>query len=308
MLDLLAGTIRTATPILLAALGGLICERVGVFNIALEGLMLFGAFFGIWGVWLVGSPWAGAGIAIVLTSILAFIFAVLVVKFHSDPTITALGINMLAEGVTTFSMKLVFGDQGSIHSSQIVGLPKIDLPLIDNIPILGDILSGYTPMVYLSWILVALCAFFLYRTSAGVNLRMVGENPRAAATAGIPVERYQILVVTISGIFCALAGTHLSMGYVTMFTENMTSGLYCRSVWKSGPCYGSGGQPCVRCSRIPELSGPAVWQHSLPHHHDDALSHYHCRLAAAAGTQKKGCGSSVIAEKEVSHCERIRSK
>ena len=186
--------------------------------------MLFGAFFGIWGVWLVGSPWAGAGIAIVLTSILAFIFAVLVVKFHSDPTITALGINMLAEGVTTFSMKLVFGDQGSIHSSQIVGLPKIDLPLIDNIPILGDILSGYTPMVYLSWILVALCAFFLYRTSAGVNLRMVGENPRAAATAGIPVERYQILVVTISGIFCALAGTHLSMGYVTMFTENMTSG------------------------------------------------------------------------------------
>lgn len=224
MLDLLAGTIRTATPILLAALGGLICERVGVFNIALEGLMLFGAFFGIWGVWLVGSPWAGAGIAIVLTSILAFIFAVLVVKFHSDPTITALGINMLAEGVTTFSMKLVFGDQGSIHSSQIVGLPKIDLPLIDNIPILGDILSGYTPMVYLSWILVALCAFFLYRTSAGVNLRMVGENPRAAATAGIAVERYQILVVTISGIFCALAGTHLSMGYVTMFTENMTSG------------------------------------------------------------------------------------
>lgn len=224
MLDLLAGTIRTATPILLAALGGLICERVGVFNIALEGLMLFGAFFGIWGVWLVGSPWAGAGIAIVLTSILAFIFAVLVVKFHSDPTITALGINMLAEGVTTFSMKLVFGDQGSIHSSQIVGLPKIDLPLIDNIPILGNILSGYTPMVYLSWILVALCAFFLYRTSAGVNLRMVGENPRAAATAGIPVERYQILVVTISGIFCALAGTHLSMGYVTMFTENMTSG------------------------------------------------------------------------------------
>lgn len=224
MLDLLAGTIRTATPILLAALGGLICERVGVFNIALEGLMLFGAFFGIWGVWLVGSPWAGAGIAIVLTSILAFIFAVLVVKFHSDPTITALGINMLAEGVTTFSMKLVFGDQGSIHSSQIVGLPKINLPLIDNIPILGDILSGYTPMVYLSWILVALCAFFLYRTSAGVNLRMVGENPRAAATAGIPVERYQILVVTISGIFCALAGTHLSMGYVTMFTENMTSG------------------------------------------------------------------------------------
>ena len=224
MLDLLAGTIRTATPILLAALGGLICERVGVFNIALEGLMLFSAFFGIWGVWLVGSPWAGAGIAIALTSILACIFAVLVVKFHSDPTITALGINMLAEGVTTFSMKLVFGDQGSIHSSQIVGLPKIDLPLIDNIPILGDILSGYTPMVYLSWILVALCAFFLYRTSAGVNLRMVGENPRAAATAGIAVERYQILVVTISGIFCALAGTHLSMGYVTMFTENMTSG------------------------------------------------------------------------------------
>ena len=224
MLDLLAGTIRTATPILLAALGGLICERVGVFNIALEGLMLFGAFFGIWGVWLIGDPWAGAGIAIVLTSVLAFLFAVLVVKLRSDPTITALGINMVAEGITTFAMKLVFGDQGSIHASQVVGLPKIDLPFIRDIPVLGDVLSGYTPMVYLSWILVALCAFLLYRTSAGVNLRMVGENPRAAATAGIPVERYQILVVTLSGIFCALAGTHFSMQYVTMFTVNMTSG------------------------------------------------------------------------------------
>ena len=192
MEELIAGTIRTATPILLAALGGLICERVGIFNIALEGLMLLGAFFGILGVYLIGTPWAGIGLSCVITLLVAFLFAVLLVKFHSEPTITALGINMLAEGITTFSMKFVFGDQGSVHADSIVGLPKLDIPLIQDIPVIGPLISGYTPMVYVSWILVAACAFFLYRTSVGINLRMVGENPRAAATAGIAVSRYQI--------------------------------------------------------------------------------------------------------------------
>ena len=224
MVDLLTGTIRTATPILLAALGGLICERAGIFNIALEGLMLFGAFFGIFGVYLLGNPWLGVGMAILITTLLAFLFAVLIVRFHSDPTITALGVNMLAEGITTFSMKFVFGDQGSIHAAQVVGLPKVRIPLLEDIPGIGPVLSGYTPMVYISWILVAVCAFLLYRTSVGVNLRMVGENPKAAATAGIPVTCYQVIAITVSGIFCALAGAHLSMGYVTMFTENMTAG------------------------------------------------------------------------------------
>ena len=224
MEELIAGTIRTATPILLAALGGLICERVGIFNIALEGLMLFGAFFGILGVYLLESPWLGVGLACVVTVLMAFLFAVLLVKFHADPTITALGVNMLAEGITTFSMKFVFGDQGSVHAESIVGLPKVDIPLLENIPILGSMISGYTPMIYVSWILVVVCAFFLYRTSPGINLRMVGENAKAAATAGIPVSRYQIIAITSSGIFCALAGAHLSMGYVTMFTENMTAG------------------------------------------------------------------------------------
>lgn len=224
MVDLLAGTIRTATPILLAALGGLICEKAGIFNIALEGLMLFGAFFGIFGVYLLGNPWLGVGMAILLTTVLAFLFAVLIVKCHSDPTITALGVNMLAEGITTFAMKFVFGDQGSIYSERVVGLPKLNIPVLEDIPGLGKVLSGHTPMVYISWLLVIVCAFLLYRTSLGVNLRMVGENPKAAATAGIPVTRYQILAITASGVFCALAGAHLSMGYVTMFTENMTAG------------------------------------------------------------------------------------
>ena len=139
MEELIAGTIRTATPILLAALGGLICERVGIFNIALEGLMLLGAFFGILGVYLIGTPWAGIGLSCVITLLVAFLFAVLLVKFHSEPTITALGINMLAEGITTFSMKFVFGDQGSVHADSIVGLPKLDIPLIQDIPVIGPL-------------------------------------------------------------------------------------------------------------------------------------------------------------------------
>jgi simple sugar transport system permease protein len=224
MMDLLAGTIRTATPLLLAALGGLICERCGVFNIALEGLMLFGAFFAIFGVYLTGNPFFGVLFAISATTALAFIFSMLHVKGGANPIIAAIGINMLALGATTFSMKMIFGDQGSVYSDRIVGLKRLDILGLNDLPVLGPIFSGHSPTVYLSWLLVAVCAVFLYKTTPGINLRMVGEAPKAAQTAGIPIDRVKIAAVSVGGVFCALAGVHLSMGYVTMFTENMTAG------------------------------------------------------------------------------------
>lgn len=222
--ELLAGTIRTATPILLAALGGLMCERIGIFNIALEGLLLLGAFFSIFGMYLSGNLFVALLFAVIVTTLFSTIFASFIEKLEADPTITALGLNMLAEGITTFLMKYVFGDQGSVNVEGIVGMKKIQIPFIKDIPFIGRIISGHTILVYVSWVLVAICAFVLFKTSLGVNMRMVGENRKAAEAAGIKTSRYRIVTVAISGIFCALGGAYLSLGYVRMFTENMTAG------------------------------------------------------------------------------------
>ncbi len=143
MTQLIISMIRCATPILLAALGGIICERVGVFNIALEGMMLFGCFFAIYGSYLTGSAWIGALIAMAVCGVVGFIFVKLTEDLGAEPTITGIGINTLALGMTTYLMKMVFGEGGSISASnKISGFQRIEIPFIKDIPVIGEILSG----------------------------------------------------------------------------------------------------------------------------------------------------------------------
>jgi ABC-type uncharacterized transport system permease subunit len=217
-------TLRTMTPILLAALGGVISEQAGVFNIALEGLMLFGAFFAVVGSHLAANSWLGVLVGMLASGVLACIFALVVLRLKADVIISALGINLLASGLTTYVMKMWFGVVGSFTSDRVQGLPQVVIPVIGKIPFIGPILSGHTPLVYISLILVAVTGFCLYRTTIGMNLRAVGENSEAAETAGISVLAYKTWAVILTGVFCGLAGAHLSLGYVTMFTEDMTAG------------------------------------------------------------------------------------
>jgi ABC-type uncharacterized transport system permease subunit len=221
---LLMATLRTMTPILLAGLGGVISEQAGIFNIALEGLMLFGAFFAVVGSHLAADAWLGVLTGMLASGILAAIFAVVVLRLKADVIISALGINLLASGLTTYVMKMWFGVVGSFTSERVQGLPQVVLPVIGKIPFIGPILSGHTPLVYISLILVGVIGFCLYRTTIGMNLRAVGENPEAAETAGISVLTYKTTALILTGILCGLAGAHLSLGYVTMFTEDMTAG------------------------------------------------------------------------------------
>jgi len=222
--DILAGMIRTATPILLAALGGLLCEQAGVLNIALEGMMLFGAFFGVWGMAITGSVPFAILFALAIGGIAGFLYVFLVEKLHTNPTITSIGMNVFAAGLTTYLMKIVFGDAGSVGTEGIVGLPKINIPFLQKIPFLGAIFSGHTVLVYVSILLVILISFILYRTNIGINLRSVGEKPIAAAAAGISINKYRMGAVIIGGMLCGLAGVHLSLGYVKLFSEGMTAG------------------------------------------------------------------------------------
>ncbi len=221
---LLAAVLRTATPILLAGLGGLITQQAGVFNIALEGFMLTGAFAAVALAHLWGNSLLALLAGALISCVMAGVFALAVLRFRADSIIAGIGINLLASGLTTYLMRVWLGSVGSFTSDRVTGLPTLTLPVIKTLPFLGRVLSGHTPLVYFALILVPVVSFSLYRTSLGMNLRAVGEHPDAARTAGLRVNAYRTAAILLSGFFSGLAGAHLSLGYVTLFSEDMTAG------------------------------------------------------------------------------------
>lgn len=223
-LALLASTIRLVAPILLAALGGLFTERVGIFNVALEGMMLVGAFFAVAGTFWTGEPMAGLALAVIAALLVALVFAVVVVDFGGDAIVAGLAVNILALGLTTYLVRPVFGVQGSFYDPSLGGLPEIRLPLVDEVPVLGTLLSGHSPLVYLAVALAFATHVFLFRHPAGIRVRAVGENPVAAASVGIDVRRTRYVMVALSGVLCGLAGAQLSISVVHQFVQGMTAG------------------------------------------------------------------------------------
>lgn len=217
-------TLRSITPILLAALGAALCSRVGLFNVGLEGLILIGAFSSIVGNYLFHNVVLAIIFAILIVSFFSLVFAYVSINLKANEIVVGLSINFLAAGLTTFSLRAIFDVKGAYYDKDMIGLPKWDIPLIQDIPWLGDVISGHTPLVYLAIILVFVLHFYLFKTVSGFRLRSVGENPIAAQSLGIPVRRTQYLAVLMCGVLCALAGAQLSLGQVTMFTEGMTAG------------------------------------------------------------------------------------
>lgn len=221
---LLNSTFRYITPILLAALGGLICERVGVFNIALEGLMLWGAFFAVVGSYYTGNAFMGVLTAVLMGMVLAAVFGVIVVPLKGNMIVSGIALNLLVAGGTVFLLATLFGVKGAFQDPNIRGLGKINLPLIENIPLIGPILSGHSWLVYLSWLLVVVMYLLVFRTPLGLRLRGVGEQPEAASTLGVNVDGMRFGAILASGALCGLAGAQLSLGQVTLFVENMSAG------------------------------------------------------------------------------------
>src|SRR5262245_23906182 len=204
-LSILFSTIRLATPLLLAALGGLCSERSGVINIALEGLMLAGAFTSAVVTHYVGDPWIGLAAGIAAGVLIAAIHAVACIQFDSDQVVTGTAINILMLGVPTLLSGALFETTGSTPQ-----IPQSNL--IPNAPIV------------LAFALVPLLWYVLYRTPYGLRLRAVGENPEAADTAGINVGRIRYTGVLLSGALAAIGGAYLSIGQSSLFTRNMTAG------------------------------------------------------------------------------------
>jgi ABC-type uncharacterized transport system permease subunit len=221
---LLNSVFRFVTPVLLAALGGALCERAGVFNIGLEGLMLTGAFAAVVGSFFGGSAASGVLLAIVAGAAMGALFSLFVVTLRADDIVVGIGINILAAGLTVFLLRAFFDVRGAFQDPTLQGLSAIDLPVVESIPVLGPLVSGHTLIVYGSWLLAGGAFFMLFRQTLGLRLRGVGENPTAAATLGVNVSLYRHGVLIASGALCGLAGAQLSLGNVTLFVEGMSAG------------------------------------------------------------------------------------
>lgn len=218
---LFAATLRYATPLLFGALGGLFSERSGVINIALEGMMLVGAFFGAWGADVTGSWLLGIVIAVVAGALFAAIHAIFSVSLRADQIVSGAALNLLAIGITGYLYVDIYGTAGT--PDDLPQVPDISLP-IESIPFFGDVFGQLNLLVWLGLIMVPLTWLLVFRTPLGLRLRSAGENPLAAETAGLSVVRVRYLAVMTSGALAALGGAFLSIGFVNSFTQNMTAG------------------------------------------------------------------------------------
>lgn len=220
---LLQNTLRTATPVVLAALGCLMTDHVGITNIGVEGMMLIGAFFAVLGSYLGGSWVMGLAFALATGVLLGLFYYVFVCKFGSDEFIIGVALNIFAGGLTVFLLRTLFGVKGSFSGPGIVPLPTLNWAFLDKIPILGPLLNHNTLLVYGSWILVAVCYVFIYKTPMGFWFRAAGEHPQSLRACGRSPEKMKCLASVLCGMLSALAGAHLSLGYLTMFSENMSA-------------------------------------------------------------------------------------
>ncbi|MCW3002266.1 MAG: transporter permease [Conexibacter sp.] len=218
---LTAAMLRYATPLTFAGLGGLVSERSGVVNIALEGMMLMGAFFGAYGADKTGSWIGGILIGVLAGMALALIHAVFAVSLRSDQIVSGTALNFVAAGITGYMYVQTYGAEGT--PDNLPAVPDVKLPT-DSLGFIGQAISQLNLLVWGSLLAVVLVWLVVFRTRPGLRLRSVGENPRAAETVGIGVYRTRYAAVVASGALAALGGAFLSIGFVHSFSQNMTAG------------------------------------------------------------------------------------
>ncbi|PJJ29787.1 ABC transporter permease [Lacrimispora celerecrescens] len=224
IVDFLFMWIRVATPILLTSLGAVICERTGVVNLGLDGIMLISALFGVlgsaWGGNLFWGLAAGVGAALIVSGVFAYFHLML----KANAVLCGTAVNTIAGGLTVFVLQLATGEKGSSSSLKSFSFPAVNIPIIKEIPVLGDILSGHNVITYFAFLMVIVISVFLYRTPMGLRMRAVGENPSAASSVGQNVVKIRFLAILLCGVMAGMGGMYLSMGYLSMFTRDMVAG------------------------------------------------------------------------------------
>lgn len=220
--ELWATTLSGAVPLALPAIGGTFSERTGVVNIAMEGIMLIGAFFGVAFSYWTGSAWLGLLIALIMGAIVSLAFAWGAIRLSADQVVLGMAINIFAAGLTAFLLDTVFGYGGTpINTPE---LPNLTIPGLSSVPFLGAVFANQNVLVYVMIIIVIVSHWFLFHTRMGLRMRSIGENPLAADTVGLNVWRLRYTGVLIGGVLSALGGAYLSIGVLNSFDVNMTDG------------------------------------------------------------------------------------
>ena len=220
----LASTLRLMTPILFVAMGGAFGHKASVLNIGLESFMAFSAFFSMYGSYLFESAWMGLLFGVVSATLASCVFAVFVLHFQSNAVVVGIALNLAGWGATTFLLDALLNTRGVCIDRRIKSFAPIDLPIIKDIPYIGEIISGQNILVYLSLILMVVCYIVMYKTPFGLRLRGVGIKAVAAQTVGINAVKYKWIAILISGVFSGLGGAYLTIGGSSMFTENISAG------------------------------------------------------------------------------------
>jgi len=223
-LTLFAATFRMATPILFATMGGIFSSQSGIFNVGLEALLIIGAFFAVVGSVKTGNSLGGLLFAVVACITASLIFALLHLELKANAIIVGLAMNIFVAGMTNYLLVEMLDATGVYQSDLIIGFKEVQIPLIKDIPFLGELVSGHFPLVYVAFLSVWIVYLILYKTPFGFHLRAVGEKPEAAESIGINPKKMKYYGLLVSGLFTAFGGTFLSLSYLNLFAEGMTAG------------------------------------------------------------------------------------
>jgi general nucleoside transport system permease protein len=223
VIDFLAAAIRIATPLLLAALGGILSERAGVFAVGLEGMMLMGAFSGVVGAWASDSSLVGIALALAGGGAIGVVIAIVTVRYRADNMVTGLTANIVAAGLTSYLLRVLSG-AGRPVAIHLTPLPLWPIPGLAGLPVMGPLVFTLPPLTYLAIVGCIALEVFLLRTQAGLTLRATGENPEAVFASGVDPMQVRIIAVVACGAVAGLGGAVLSLQQVGTFTDGMTGG------------------------------------------------------------------------------------
>lgn len=221
--SILYDTVYHSAPIILCVIGGVFAYKANVLNIALEGMMLAGAFVSTSVTFFTGNLLLGAVAAVVAAVACGLVFSVMGVTLKGNVIIVGLAINLLVPAIASFALVCMQTSNITLAELDIAGL-QVNIPVVEDIPLLGSILSGHPPITYLAFVGIALTSVLMYKTRFGTYVRVVGENEGAARSLGLKVGRYKYAAIIIGAVCCALAGANLSTERLGLFTNNMTAG------------------------------------------------------------------------------------
>jgi len=222
--NIIHAAVIMTTPVLLAALGGLVNRVAGLVNIGLDSMMLAGALIGLIVAAGTGSWFAALVAAAIVGGVLGLLMSLTVTRLDANEIIVGLGFNIAVAGLVRFFLKTTYGSSGTLNLPDVARLPRLDIPVIQDIPVLGALLSGHDPLTWAAWLLVPLTVWVLKRTRLGLRLRAAGAAPQAARALGLSPLTLRDASTVFAGLMAGLAGAYLSIGVVGIFNEGITAG------------------------------------------------------------------------------------